>query len=685
MPSFLTRTAHPFALILLVLGCSAIPAKAQTPMQLAKEAVELHEQGKTGEAILRLEQALQLDPAFVPGYITLAQLYLETGQPPKAERAARKALAVRMNNPDIHTLLGLALFRQERYAEALQQFERVLELRPDHPRARSWITLTHLNLGIEAFQNGQKEKAVREFSAAVHADPNNPQARRNLAVALYETGNPRKAEVQLLEALKLAPHDKEILSMLLSLYKQQRKFERALQIAEKLYQLEPDNLDAALELAFLYRFNNRSDRAIALYRKLLARYPREKRIYDDFANLYVVRGKYKQAIGLYRELLEKTSENREIYREIGKIYEMAEKYGEARQNYRNALQGGSCDGDIYQSIAETYLTQNRPDRAAQVYREALEAFPDDWQLQWNLGRVYEQYDPRAAADLYRTMLKKWPENGELHVRLGEMDRRLGNRDQAVAHFQQAVKTRTRNPLPYHRLAAMMAESGDTLTAVRHEKTAISRALEQIRATTSAVLLQLQTTQGPVKSEQVQQMRAARSEIDSLRTLLREGLERLYAWEDPVRSEAHLAALQEENPENPVLQEFRARLLARQGQPEEALEAYRRLVKLDPKNKAGHLGMAAILEAMGRSEEAILAYKRALTIDGDDPEIYRRLENLYAQRGQLDRLAEEWTVLARRDPERKVLLESLIRILKKTGRSQQLIWAEGLLKQAKKEN
>ncbi len=669
-----------FLTFILVLLASS-PLRAQPPWQLTIEAVALYKDGRVDEAVSRLQKAIGLDSAFVDAYIALGQIYVQTSRPKRAEKILRQALRHTMSDARIHVTLGVACFEQQRFREAARQFSRALELEPNHPRAGELLSLSHLNLGVEAYGQGRKTEALREFRAAAKFDSSNVKAYRNLAVILAEKGQFDQAKKEVLRGLKVKPGDKDLLKMLVQLSQQQRDFEGALHAAKRLHEYHPDDLQAALQLAYLYRFNNQGDRAIALYRTLLKKYPREKRIVDEFANLYVARAEYDEAIKLYEQLRERVGDDKAVYEDIARISVAAEKYEDARAAYRKALRGRRDDVAIYHKIAETYMKENRPEQAARVYQEALSRFPTDWSLNRALGLVYEGLRPEAALPVYDRMAQIQPNDPYPHVRLGVVYTKIDSVDRAAAHFRKAVEMQTADPLAYHNLGELTAEKGDTTTAIRYEREAVSRALQQISRLRGKFLAQLQKSRGQIDVSQLDEFGQAAEEIQTVQELLRQSLDNLLQWQKPTFLEADLQEFLQDDPREPALLEVLGRVYEEQGQDEEALSAFRRLVQLDVKNKAGHLGMARILERSGKKKEAILAYKRALTIDNRDADIYDRLIRLYERNGKIAQLADEWLFQAKADPGNVVLLENLLVVLKKAGRDQDLPYIEALLEEA----
>ena len=639
----------------------------QQSQQLIIEAVGLYQMGQVDEAVSRLQLAISNDSTLIDAYVTLGQIYLETDRSKQAEEILRTALRYTMSDPRVHLALGIAHFEQHHFQDAALQFDRVLELDSENPRAPELLSLCYLNLGAEAYQIGSKTKALQQFERAVNVEPNNVDAHRNLAVVLYETDQPKKAKAQLLKGLELDPSDKDMLRMLIQLSQQQKDFEGALDAAVLLHRYYPNDQDAALQLAFLYRFNNQGDRAIELYQNLLNQFPTEKRIYDEFVSLYVARSQYDQAIGLYNELLAKTPGRKTIYEDIGRIYAEGKKYDESRAAYRNAFQNQNTDVDIYHKIAKTFLEEDHQKMAADVYREALDRFPDDWGLNRALGLVYENVQPNAALSVYRSMLQNHLYSPYPHVRLGVVYSIFDSTKLAMEHFQKAIELESPNPLPYHKLAEWAATNGDTTNAIQFERQATKKALQQLSKLKGRFLAQLEKSKGQIDLMQLDEMDEASKEVQTAQQLLRQSTANLLRLEKPDFLEADLKEWFQDYPEETVLLEYLGLFYEKVSLHDAALSTFTRLVRLDRKNKTGHLGMAQILEKKGMDNDAILAYKRALAIDSHDPLIYESLIRLYERDKRISRLANEWMILAKAESHNTELLKYLLLLLEKEER------------------
>lgn len=114
------------------------------------------------------------NPASWLAYNNLGAVFLETGRVPEAIEAYEKALQINPGSVEAHTNLGLALFQQGRTSEAIGQYEQALKFNPH-------FSLAHSNLANALSQSGRVPEAIGHYQQALLADPGNSDARANLA------------------------------------------------------------------------------------------------------------------------------------------------------------------------------------------------------------------------------------------------------------------------------------------------------------------------------------------------------------------------------------------------------------------------------------------------------------------------------------------------------------------------
>src|SRR5271170_6258089 len=108
-------------------------------------------------AIAEFRKVTELDPAFVDGFISLGQAYMESGDYGSAIPPLKHALDLSSDSAPAHQLLGYALLAQGFFSDAIPHLQRS----PDKTA-----------LGIAQIQTGQLPEAVTNLQAALAAHPN---------------------------------------------------------------------------------------------------------------------------------------------------------------------------------------------------------------------------------------------------------------------------------------------------------------------------------------------------------------------------------------------------------------------------------------------------------------------------------------------------------------------------------
>jgi Flp pilus assembly protein TadD len=156
--------------------------------------------GLTADAEVEYKAALRLSPQYVPAAINLADLYRQTGRDVEGEAILRTALSASPQDAGLHHALGLVLTRLKRADEALEELQRAAQLDPERARY-----------------------------AYVYA------------VALHSAGRLPDATMVLKDNLARHPNDRDTLWALVSFSREAGDSKSALEYAERLLRLLPDD------------------------------------------------------------------------------------------------------------------------------------------------------------------------------------------------------------------------------------------------------------------------------------------------------------------------------------------------------------------------------------------------------------------------------------------------------------
>ncbi len=143
--------------------------------------------GQFREAVEAYQQAIKLDDKAETQY-ALGLTFEKLARPGEEMLAYKRAIALKPDHFGAIERLGLALFKQKKYSEALTQFEQLRTYRPD--------AKTYNLIGESQLELGRPDESIEAFNNAVSYDPDFDKARYNLGVAYLKQNNIEMARVQ---------------------------------------------------------------------------------------------------------------------------------------------------------------------------------------------------------------------------------------------------------------------------------------------------------------------------------------------------------------------------------------------------------------------------------------------------------------------------------------------------------
>jgi tetratricopeptide (TPR) repeat protein len=159
--------------------------------------------GRTAQARAELEEALVLDPRFVPAAVNLADLHRALGQEPEAEAVLNQALASSPKAAALHHALGLLLVRTARSEQALDELKLAADLAPAAARY-SYVYAVALESA------GRRREAIRVLRTALARQPNDRDTLWALATWQQQGGNHAAAAEAARRLAELEPEDPDV-------------------------------------------------------------------------------------------------------------------------------------------------------------------------------------------------------------------------------------------------------------------------------------------------------------------------------------------------------------------------------------------------------------------------------------------------------------------------------------------
>lgn len=357
--------------------------------------------------------------------------------------------------------LSLFLVREAlatgRYEEAREVLSKALELRPQDETLQKLLRQVDLTLAQQAAQRGDWEKAAGLWQGLLERGE---EVRQNLALALEHLERPEQANVHWQElarvwkkALADSPAAREQRGKLALLhrhlaanYREIGDPSRAAQEYEKALHYEPSDLETRMELADLYLSLGEYGNALPHLKTVLKERADDPRALNALGIAYQLKGKDEEAITCWRKVLAGDPHN-PLAREMAGAYhaKRAFSYWDGGE-YTKALE------ELERQIAlkpeafhphidrgEIYLEMGRETQAAEAFSQALATNPKDPFIPVDIGRhCLRQKKKKLAKRYFQQALRLRPDARTLSdIGLAYSEEAHDFR-QAERYFQQAL-------------------------------------------------------------------------------------------------------------------------------------------------------------------------------------------------------------------------------------------------------
>ncbi|XP_029457512.1 protein O-mannosyl-transferase TMTC3 isoform X1 [Rhinatrema bivittatum] len=190
------------------------------------------------EADQLYRQAISMRPDFKQAYISRGELLLKMNKPLQAKEAYLRALELDELNADLWYNLAIVYIELKDPAEALKNFNRALELNPNHKLALFNSALLMQESGDERF----RPEAKKRLLAYVEEEPQDANGYFNLGMLAMDDKKDAEAEAWMKKAIKLQAGFRSALFNLALLYSQGARELLALPVLEELLHYYPDHI-----------------------------------------------------------------------------------------------------------------------------------------------------------------------------------------------------------------------------------------------------------------------------------------------------------------------------------------------------------------------------------------------------------------------------------------------------------
>jgi tetratricopeptide (TPR) repeat protein len=357
-------------------------------------------------------------------------------------------------NERAHNNLGIALFDQGRILEAIAQYEKVLQIKPDLAEA-------HTNLGNALAKiPGRLDEAIAQYKEAVRLKPGYVPAHFSLANAFDDEGHTDEAIEQSGEALRIRPTSAEAHSNLGGeLSKVPGRMNDAIDEFEVAIRLKPELAEAHSGLGTaLSKVPGRMDDAIAQCQEAIRLNPDDAKAHNNFGNVLIKSpGRAADAVAQFLDAVRLDPDMAAAHNNLGNAFSGQGRTDEAIVQFKEALRLMPNSPEAHSNLGNAFArAPGRLDEAIAQYTEALRLNPNYVSAHNNLASALNaEGRPAAAVAEFEEALRLNPDVPAIHLNLALALLKLpGRSDDAVIHLNAVLRLQPGNATARQILAGL---------------------------------------------------------------------------------------------------------------------------------------------------------------------------------------------------------------------------------------
>jgi tetratricopeptide (TPR) repeat protein len=526
-----------------------------------------------------------------------------------------------------------------------------------------------LNLSIEG---GHKAEALAHFAEGIDFE---------------EDGEMEKALEAYRQVLNVDPGQIELAVRVAALLTRDDDYPSAIDVLKDAVKVHPKAPEPYLELSFIYaKYLKKGDQAIEFANKAIALDPQKIDGYQRLFEIYLTAGEEKRALETLDRAAKMPNDDPTFWARLGRLYGSVILKPDAKPNpeqtarlndvFEKAAAKGQDNAAVLKEVGDYFASTQQIKEALPFYLRVLELQPDDANVREKLATGFVLTNQRArAVETLEAIIQEHPEKyqsyellAQLHDDEGRALVRANQTDPANAEFKKAAQNYEQSLLinpnhagTYLRLAELL------LVPLKQSERAVSVLIEGRRrypdAPEFAYYLAIALRESKKAKDAVIMFEEALNEAQNAEADFLKP--RFYVEYGAAAQEAGLydkaaelfhkaIAMDPANAAEPY--NYLGYMWAEQNSHlDEAEDAIKRALQLDPENGAYLDSMAWVEYRQGKYDQALENLKRAIeNLPREDSVVFEHLGDVYLKLNRVSQALESWQKAKTLDPSNKDL-------------------------------
>jgi tetratricopeptide (TPR) repeat protein len=317
----------------------------------------------------------------------------QEGHNSEAEQRWKQIAASNPSNAEAFAHLGLLASRQERFAEAISNYDNALRLAPNMPGLR-------MNLGLAYFKAAQFPAAIKVFTDQLRQHPDGAHAVQLatlLGMAHYGMGDYLVA-IPYLE--RAAANDPQSLPLRLTLAHSclwSKQYDCVLTVYKQILALNADSAEADMLAGEALDEKGDDAGAIEQFRAATRANPTEPNAHFGLGYLFWKEQHFDEAAVEFQAELDLDPTKTQARAYLADSLVQTTHFDQARPELEHLATEANSSAMVHRDLGIVYAETARPADALKQLQQAILLDPSDVSAHWRLAKVYQATGNRALA------------------------------------------------------------------------------------------------------------------------------------------------------------------------------------------------------------------------------------------------------------------------------------------------
>ena len=578
------------------------PSRTSVKLELAGVYLFFRITDKREEAKRLINEVLQSNRANVRAYYLMVKLEEDAGN--RDEVIKFYTTISELDNSDVVAPYQLGLLYLEK-GELGKAEEIASRLRKAQPKSMEGITLT----GIVFSQKNMHSEAISTLRKAIEVRPTS-EANYFLGVSHFKRGEFEYALTQLGRVAEKSFFSPAAKCLTALIYIKQKRTDDAISLLGKFLAANPSNALAHNLLGSAYLAKGMNTEGIKELKQAIEIAPKniDSRLKRGVA--YLMQGNGKAAEDDFICASHIAPELVESRLMLSDYYQYENDHDNALTILEQGITGKKSDAVLYGKMAAISFAWNKPIEALGYLQKAKQANPDNLEYFFAIATYYsDNNQPEKALKEYREIIDKHPGNAKALLGMATLLEISGNLGEAKASYKKSLKSK--DPAAYVAMATFLMRQKKIDAAI----SVLDDGIKTITGNVGAMLLKVQILASQKKFSEAMQV-----------------------CEDIVQI----------NPQQ-GLQSKVGIYLQWYGNYQNAIEAARHYITMNPKSAFGHMLLADIYDIHNDQTNAVKELKEGIRREGGSNAALVKLGDLFAKQENYKAAMDTYGEVIRKTP------------------------------------